>query len=113
MRVLNLVVVAVAVLTGCGTVARSTGAMQLGPDTYRIASRASMGSVGESQRMALAEAQTYCKGLGKELLVTSTRVLQDIGTGPFEVTFRCLSPGDAELKRPNLQSVPSAVILVN
>lgn len=103
---------ALALLSGCGTVARSTGAMQLGPDTYRIAVRAPLGSVAESQRMALTEAKAYCAGLSSELLVVSTRRLEDLGGGPFEATFRCLKSGDAELQRPNLQKPPDTVIQI-
>ena len=99
-------------LSACGTVARSTGAMQLGPDTYRVASRASLGNVGESQKMALTEAQSYCKAASKELMVAGTRLLEAPGGGPFEVTFRCLAVGDSELQRPNLQPTPNTIIQV-
>lgn len=99
-------------LVGCGTVARSTGPMTLGPDTYRVAVRAPMGNVGESQRMALSEAQSFCQTLAKEFMVTATRRIEDVGGGPFEVTFRCLTRGDPDLQRPNLQPAPTSIIKV-
>lgn len=102
----------VLALSACGTVARSTGAMQLGPDTYRVASRAPLGNVGESQKMALTEAQSHCNAASKELMVVGTRRLEEPGGGPFEVTFRCLAVGDPELQRPNLQTAPNTIIQV-
>jgi hypothetical protein len=106
----KLLALAVVVLAGCGAVTRSTGAMKLGPDTYRIAVRASMGDVGKSQQLALNGADEHCLSLKKELLVIGTRRLEDVGGGPFEVTFRCLDLGDSELKRPDLQPTPTSII---
>lgn len=106
------IVLFAAMLAGCGTVARSTGVMNLGPDTYRVAARASMGSVGESQRMALSEAEAHCRSMQREFVVTGTRVLQSPGGGPFEVTFRCLRAGDPDLRRPDLERAPDTVIQV-
>lgn len=112
MKKIGITVLAVAALAGCGTVARSTGAMKLGPDTYRVASRASLGSAGESQKMALAEADSHCATSGKELMVIGTKRIEEPGGGPFEVTFRCLNSNDTELHRPNLQDVPTSIINV-
>jgi hypothetical protein len=54
----------------------------------------------------LKEASEYCKGLGKEMLPIST-TQNDVSFGKTpaaEVQFRCLSPGDPELKRPAPQA---------
>lgn len=101
-----------AALTACGAVAKSSGPMALGPDTYRVAVRAPLGDVTDSQRMALSEAQAHCKSMSKELMTIGTRRLDQPSGGPYEVTFRCLTSGDPDLQRPNLQSAPSAVIQV-
>lgn len=101
-------VASTAVLVGCGTVPSSSGVMQLGPDTYRVAARGPMGAVHKSQQIAFAEANGHCQGMGREIMVIGTKVLEDLG--PYEVTFRCLRTGDADLMRPTLTPVPDKVI---
>jgi hypothetical protein len=100
----------VCLLISCGLVPRSTGVMPLGPDTWRVAARSSGGNSTDSQKMAMDEALTYCKGLGKQLLVIGTK--REQYGGPFEVSFRCLQSGDPELQRPVLERSPDAVIKV-
>ncbi len=95
------------VLTACGTVPRSSGAMQLGPDTYRISARASMANKMESQKMAFSESRAYCLSLKREMVVIATDYEE---TGPYEVTFRCLLAGDVDLVRPTLEKTPNTVI---
>lgn len=109
---LTLAVTVALFLNACGTVPRSSGAMQLGPDTYRVAVRAAMGNVTESQKMALTEASQFCGTLKKELLVIATERLEDIGGGPYQVTFRCLAANDSALIRPTLERAPDTVIQV-
>jgi hypothetical protein len=104
------VLACLVVLAGCGTVPKSTGALPVGPDTYRIMARAPMGNSLESQKMAFSEAASYCEGLGRRVLVTSTLDPRDM-TG-YEITFRCLKEGDPDLVRPNLQRSPDTVIQV-
>lgn len=62
--------------------------------------------------MALTEANAHCASMAKEFMTLSTRRLEDVGGGPFEVTFRCLNKNDPELQRPNLQREPDTVIQV-
>ena len=100
---------AMVLMAGCGTVARSSGAMQVGPDTYRIMARASMASQAESQKMAFGEANLYCTSLSKKMVTTNTRSTEFDG---FELTFRCLRDGDPDLVRPILQKAPDTVIQV-
>ena len=99
-RVLGSVIIVVMII-GCAT--KSSGVLQLGPDTYSVsvASR-----TGDSRKVALNEAKAFCVGVGKELLVTNIR-------GPsynLEVVFRCLSKGDPELVRPVYRDTPDTVI---
>lgn len=101
---------AMVFIQGCGTIPRSTGAMQLGPETYRIRARASMGNVSDSQKMAFAEAKQHCESQQRQMVVVSTETDNDYG--PFEVTFRCLTPGDPDLVRPNLEKAPDTVIKI-
>lgn len=57
----------------------------------------------------MKEAADYCHTLGKEILPIST-IQNDVALGKTpaaEVQFRCLSPNDKELHRPNLQQPPT------
>jgi len=69
-----------------------------------------MGSESESQKMAVMEGQQHCKSIGREFMVVGTKVLKDYGG--YEVTFRCLTANDPELRRPNLEKAPDTVIRV-
>jgi hypothetical protein len=97
-------------LASCGAVPRSTGVMLLGPDTYRVSARASMARADESQRMALAEANSYCAQLKSQILVVS--IERPDPFGPTDVTFRCLKEGDPDLVRPNIERSPDTVIKI-
>jgi hypothetical protein len=96
-------------LTACGTVPRSSGAMQIGPDSYRVIARASLANTAGSQKMAFAEANEYCASMSRKMVTTNTHDLENSG---YEVTFRCLKEGDPDLVRPMLRQVPNAVIEV-
>ncbi len=96
-------------LSGCGTVSKSSGAMQIGPDTYRIIARASMANQLDSQKMAFAEANGFCLSLAKKMVTTNTKSNDLEG---YEVTFRCLNDGDSDLVRPIMQRTPDTVIQV-
>ncbi|HXZ50585.1 MAG TPA: hypothetical protein VEH51_01160 [Burkholderiales bacterium] len=77
----------------------------MGPDTYVIANSEWGFTSGSYQNAeALKEASEYCKGLGKEMLriSTSQNNVRWGKTPAAEVQFRCLSPGDPDLKRPTL-----------
>lgn len=95
-------VIIMLIMTGCAT--KSSGVLQLGPDTYSV-SVASSKTI-DARKVALNEAKAFCVGIEKELLVTNTR-------GPsydLEVVFRCLNKGDPELVRPVYRDVPNTVI---
>ena len=102
----NLLTLIVLVLSGCA----HSGVVAMGPDTYMIANTEWGFTSGSYQKaQALKEASAYCKGLGKEMLPISTSQ-NDVSFGKTpaaEVQFRCLPPGDPELKRPTLQPVPA------
>lgn len=104
--------IACILLAGCGAVPRSTGVMQVGPDTFRVSARGSVGNVMESQKMAFSESSNHCKSLGRELIVIATNQIEAIGGGPYEVTFRCLNKSDPELVRPTLERAPDTVIKI-
>jgi hypothetical protein len=100
----------VALLTGCG----STGTvMKLGPDTYIISASKHYTSGGTvAQQNALEAANTYCVGLGKEVLVKNMANGSE-GNGTFythTVTFQCLNKNDPDLARPTYRPTPNIVI---
>jgi hypothetical protein len=102
---------AALLLVGC---AQSGGVLPMGPDTYSTSAAAApaRGGWSEARRLALTEANQHCASLGKEILVmdVSTATTNLYGAGSASVTFRCLSPGDPELVRPDIRRVPDAVI---
>jgi hypothetical protein len=108
-KFLLITISTLALLGGCGTVARSSGAMQIGPDTYRIMARASMANQMGSQQMAFSEANVFCNSQNKKMVTTNTKSTELEG---YEVTFRCLKDGDPDLVRPILQRAPDTVIQV-
>lgn len=94
-------------LAGC---AFPTDVLPIGPDTYSVSSRSPQGA-GESRASALKVAGQFCTKLGKNILV---RDVSFTGGGfdqfSVDLIFRCLSEGDPELKRPNLETRPDVVI---
>lgn len=106
----TLTLVISLVLQGCGTVAKSSGVLQIGPDTYRVMARASIGNLIESQKMAFKEANDHCARLVRRLMTIGTLSTEYQG---YELTFRCLAEGDPELNRPTLHKAPDTVIQVN
>jgi uncharacterized protein YceK len=102
-----IVLTATLLLTGCGTVAKSSGPLPVGPDTYRILARGAVANLAKSQEMAFTEASGHCLSMSKRLMTTNT---EDAGNNGFVLTYRCLNEGDPDLVRPVLRSVPSSVI---
>ena len=111
LKPIPLAVAALLVLGGC---AQSGGVMPMGPDTYTTSAAAApaRGGSSEARRLALSEANQHCAALSKEILVldVSTATTNIHGAGSAEVTFRCLSPGDPELVRPDIRRTPDTVI---
>ena len=70
-----------------------------GPDAYMI-SKSEWGFTSGAVHKArlMQEASNYCKGIGKQMIVTSTNE-NDVALGKTpaaEVHFRCLSPSNPE-----------------
>ena len=107
---MRIAVVGCALLvTGCGLVTHSTGVQPLGPDTYTVT--ADDLNYSAARGSALSQAQKYCIGQGKELLVTNQQGGTTSNTRSVTtITFRCLAKGDPELRRPNYQTPPAVRI---
>lgn len=99
-----------SVLGGCMRKSPEYEVSRLGPDTYSVG--ASVGDVAQTRTAALRAAEAYCVRDGLHILVmnVSTQVFNFAGDGTAEVTFRCLKPGDAELRRPPVAPSPNIII---
>lgn len=66
---------------------------------------------------AIREADQYCRGLGKQFIVTRTNEIPGGAFGRYpgvEVGFMCLNPGDPELKRPKLEPrAPAQKVIID
>jgi hypothetical protein len=102
-KVLSVLLFAVP-LAGC----ISSGPMSVGPDTYMISDRAPpiAGGAMAAETNAVTEANAYCQSLGRQMVLQSDQN----GVTNSRIVFRCLLPGDPELKRPNLKPAPNVVI---
>lgn len=102
------------ILAGCNS---STGVIQLGPDTFQVATSALPGAGGSTaaRKLAYKEAGEYCVKQGKNLMVQGYQQGREMNWGgglnsTMEVTFMCLSDNDKDLKRPMLRPAPDMVI---
>jgi hypothetical protein len=86
----------------------------LGPDTFSVSALAanSRGGVAGARTIAVREAGQHCQARGQQILVTNieTGTTSNGGLGTATVTFRCLSDGDAELRRPAYQPAPNVIV---
>jgi len=103
-----------AALLAIGGCAMSSGVQKLGPDTYSVSASAApvRGGYSEARRIALEDANKYCSHIGREIVVTNvdTATTNVHGAGSADITFRCLLPGDPQLRRPEYRRAPDTVI---
>lgn len=102
---------AASLLSGCAV---SSGVVPLGPDTFSIEVNLppSLGASADARRIALTNASQYCNSLGRQMVVISTNSTRTREASGLSVNFRCLQDGDPDLRRPNIQPAPNAVIEV-
>jgi hypothetical protein len=97
-------------ITAACTLSKASGVSKLGPDTYTTSAAAvpAGGGPSEARRIALTEANAHCDKLGQQIIVlkVGTEVTNIHGAGKAEVVFRCLSDGDPELRRPQVDQLP-------
>lgn len=93
---------------------QGTGILPAGPDTYTVTEHRApiLGGASEAERVAMTEANDYCEHDGKKFfpLNMAEQPVVPAGGPGYSVTFRCLGPHDAELKRPIFQPAPNIVI---
>jgi hypothetical protein len=106
---LGLAVSIAAFVADCTAAARVTQPLPVGPDTYMVSSRTSSGGIAPAREAAISAAGQQCARLSKQLLVLSsaTNIGSNADQGVVDLTFRCLAAGDPELRRQNIQPVPS------
>lgn len=99
----------VVLLAGC-----ASGPVPTGPDSYMLSAKSyALGaSVGDAKANAFREANAFCGQQGKSFMVQGGTDRPGF-PGRFpeaEVHFMCLSKGDRDLQRPNLQPTPNTVV---
>lgn len=98
-------------LIGC---AATHDVAKMGPDTYTVSSSASpvRGGASGARSMAINAAGAYCQKIDREVMVTNVagQTTNVHGAGSVDVTFRCLVPGDPQLKRPVYERSPDVII---
>lgn len=110
---LSVVFVSAFTLSGCAYYASShTHPQRLGPDTYILNSRGSAEDTTKQRQVAISEGEKFCRGMNREFLTDSIRVVQNAAFREVELVFLCLTPGDPALSRPVLRSRPNSVIEV-
>jgi hypothetical protein len=97
----------ILILSGCCTPINS-GVLPMGPDTFSVS--ADSFNASNAKKSALGQAEKHCSRLGKEILVIKTAVAKADGNFIYDVTFRCLSKDDPELKRPTYKQSPDVLI---
>ena len=100
-------------LISCAT---SSGVSQLGKDTYTLSAGVSAtGSVSgndtKAKREALAEANAFCQGKGKEIHVQNIGTNSTYAGSTTEVIFQCLTSSEvANTAKPMYRRDPNIVI---
>src|SRR3954471_13015171 len=107
MRLTGLLCLSAVVTAGCAQV-DSSGVNQIGPDTYAVSvyARRIQGGIIGAEGIALEEAGSHCRRLGREILV----VTSDTSTGAYKANFRCLLVGDPDLHRPPVLVPPDRTL---
>jgi hypothetical protein len=109
MRIMLFAAVLPLAVAGC---AANSGVAPLGVDTFVVSRQAATGFSGSGNLKgeALTEADQYCAGQNKSLLVTNTKEAAPpyvMGNFPkAEVQFMCLNPSDPRLAPPPIQTRP-------
>jgi len=98
---LGLAISTATFVAGCRSAAQVTQPLRVDADTYRLSSRTSSGGTGPARDAAMSAARQQCVQLSKQLLVlsSSTNIGSNAEQGVFDVTFRCLAPGDPGLQK--------------
>lgn len=100
-------------LAGCVTTSDVTS---MGRDTFMISTdaRGGFNSSSELTARSAQKANSYCAGLGKQMLPTSIENQGVRGWTPQENTlmFRCLTANDPDNQRPIMRREPNSVIEV-
>ena len=93
----------------------SSGVVPMGQDTFMISAQSLTGlaSAGSVKADIYREGSAYCASLGKEFQPVSDHGVDGVfgrSLASAEVQFRCLSKGDAELRRPTMKPIANVRI---
>lgn len=106
------VAAATIAVTGC-----TSGPVLMGQDTYMMTGTGawSWTAGAEVKGTLYQEATKFCRSEGKEFMPLHSRQNDANMAGSWahaELQFRCLTHGDPELARPNMQPAPDAVVKI-
>ena len=113
-----VIAVSLGICMVCGCVAKSSGIISSGKETYTIiitgVADTRAGELGTLMKQAYEEANTFCETRGKVMQPIATE-FQPLSRGVpyFELRFQALAPDDPEYKRPILEPVPDTKIEVH
>ena len=111
-----VIAVSLGICMVCGCVAKSSGIISSGKETYTIiitgVADTRAGELGTLMKQAYEEANTFCETRGKVMQPISTQS-SVYPQACFELRFRALDPDDPEYKRPILEPVPDTKIEVH
>lgn len=102
MRICAVFAITAVGVAGC---ASTSSVVPIGPGTFHVSAQVApvRGGVDAARPLALKEAAAFCASRGQQVVVKTIE--------GADVTFRCLSVGDAELKQPNeIKRRPDIVI---
>lgn len=86
-------------LVGCGL--KTSGVNNVGGNLYTVTSDGLNDS--EAKGSALGQAEAHCADMGQKVLVTSMRKRHKVRYF-YDVTFKCLPEGDAQLNNPEYET---------
>ena len=99
-----------------GACEQSTGVLPMGPDTFSVTTSSELGGVVAAKKAAVLEANTFCTSRRQQMVAMQSQssVKEDWAgdsIGHHDFTFRCLSTGDSQLRRPVVGNGQQSLII--
>lgn len=93
----------IVIFIGCTT----SGVIPMGPDTYSVSTTNEL-SPALAKKQAIEAAAKHCQSLGKQAMPVQTQQGSHVDAfgdnlATYDYMFRCLSPGDKDLGRPEIK----------
>ena len=107
---------AICAVLALGACEQSTGVLPMGPDTFSVTTSNELGGVVAAKKAAVSEASAFCTSRGQQMVAMQSQssVKEDWAgdsIGHHDFTFRCLSAGDNQLRRPIVGNSQQSLII--